>query len=130
MIVFYSLLILLQVCCKDLWFLETEKPASPGRVQLVRASTNALEVSWGGVPNAEGYILQVQKYEVQPAAQTAAAAAISGPVTAEPSPPLAPKPIASPQIPVSPRMGMMTRPAAPMPVRGNSLNNFNYINKK
>ena len=38
-----------QVCCKDLWFLETEKPPSPSRVQLVRASTNTLEVSWGAV---------------------------------------------------------------------------------
>merc|ERR1719186_2185119 len=28
-----------QVCCKDLWYLETERPAAPGRVQLVRAST-------------------------------------------------------------------------------------------
>ncbi|EDO27574.1 predicted protein, partial [Nematostella vectensis] len=32
-----------QVCCKDLWFLETEKPPAPSRVQLVRASTTTLE---------------------------------------------------------------------------------------
>ncbi|KAL1110358.1 hypothetical protein AAG570_007889 [Ranatra chinensis] len=37
-----------------------------GRVQLVRASTNALEVCWPGVPSAEAYLLQVQKYEVPP----------------------------------------------------------------
>lgn len=39
-----------QVCCKDLWFLETEKPPAPTRVQLVRASTTTLEVCWGAVP--------------------------------------------------------------------------------
>ncbi|KAM9042877.1 host cell factor 1 isoform 6-T7 [Megaptera novaeangliae] len=33
-----------QVCCKDLWYLETEKPPPPARVQLVRANTNSLEV--------------------------------------------------------------------------------------
>ncbi|KAK2553344.1 Host cell factor 1 [Acropora cervicornis] len=29
------------VCCKDLWFLETEKPPAPSRVQLVRATTQS-----------------------------------------------------------------------------------------
>uniref|UniRef100_A0A8C9P8C6 Host cell factor 1 n=1 Tax=Spermophilus dauricus TaxID=99837 RepID=A0A8C9P8C6_SPEDA len=38
-----------QVCCKDLWYLETEKPPPPARVQLVRANTNSLEVGWGAV---------------------------------------------------------------------------------
>lgn len=36
-----------KVCCKDLWFLETEKPPAPTRVQLVRAATNTLEVRTG-----------------------------------------------------------------------------------
>lgn len=53
-----------QVCCKDLWFLETEKPGAPSRVQLVRASTTTLEVSWGVVPIADAYLLQIQKYDV------------------------------------------------------------------
>ena len=53
-----------QVCFKDLWFLETEKPPSPTRVQLVRASTNTLEVCWGSVPTADAYLLQLQKYDV------------------------------------------------------------------
>ncbi|KAJ9588379.1 hypothetical protein L9F63_018249, partial [Diploptera punctata] len=57
-----------QVCCKDLWFLEVEKPQTPGRVQLVRASTQSLEVCWGGSPTAESYILQVQKYDMPPSA--------------------------------------------------------------
>ena len=55
---------ILQVCFKDLWFLETEKPPSPTRVQLVRASTNTLEVCWGSVPTADAYLLQLQKYDV------------------------------------------------------------------
>jgi host cell factor len=50
-----------QVCCKDLWYLETERPAAPGRVQLVRASTHSLEVCWGSVPTADAYLLQVIK---------------------------------------------------------------------
>uniref|UniRef100_A0A8C3UXT7 Host cell factor 1 n=1 Tax=Catharus ustulatus TaxID=91951 RepID=A0A8C3UXT7_CATUS len=53
-----------QVCCKDLWYLETERPPAPGRVQLVRANTTSLEVSWGAVPTADSYLLQLQKYEL------------------------------------------------------------------
>ncbi|KAB7506202.1 Host cell factor 1 [Armadillidium nasatum] len=55
-----------QVCCKDLWYLETAPPPAPGRVQLVRASTTTLEVCWGNIPVADAYLLQVQKYEVPP----------------------------------------------------------------
>ncbi|XP_063071580.1 host cell factor 1a isoform X2 [Engraulis encrasicolus] len=53
-----------QVCCKDLWYLETERPAAPSRVQLVRANTNSLEVSWGAVSTADTYLLQLQKYDI------------------------------------------------------------------
>ncbi|KAM7540951.1 hypothetical protein Aperf_G00000034005 [Anoplocephala perfoliata] len=53
-----------QVCFKDLWFLETDKPAAPNRVQLVRAGTSSLDVAWGSVPTADAYILQIQKYDV------------------------------------------------------------------
>ena len=36
-----------QVCCKDLWYLETEKPAAPGSVQWsVRASTLPALIAW------------------------------------------------------------------------------------
>lgn len=56
-----------QVCCKDLWYLEVCKPTAPARVQLVRASTQSLEVSWAATPSAQAYILQVQKYDVPPA---------------------------------------------------------------
>ncbi|GMR48571.1 hypothetical protein PMAYCL1PPCAC_18766 [Pristionchus mayeri] len=52
-----------QVCCKDMWFLETDKPDVPSKVQLVRANVNGLEVSWQAVPTAESYRLQLHKYE-------------------------------------------------------------------
>ncbi|KAJ8265101.1 hypothetical protein COCON_G00142000 [Conger conger] len=69
-----------QVCCKDLWYLETERPPAPSRVQLVRANTNSLEVSWGAVPTADSYLLQLQKYDIP-----AAAAATSPALNATPS---------------------------------------------
>ncbi|XP_067906420.1 host cell factor 1-like isoform X2 [Heterodontus francisci] len=64
-----------QVCCKDLWYLETEKPPAPSRVQLVRASTNSLEVCWGAVPTADAYLLQLQKYDMPPSTTTTTAMA-------------------------------------------------------
>ena len=76
-----------QVCCKDLWYLETERPAAPGRVQLVRASTHSLEVCWGSIPTADAYLLQVQKYDMPVTAPTtgttttATASAPSTPIT-------------------------------------------------
>lgn len=59
-----------QVCCKDLWFLETEKPPAPSRVQLVRAATDTLEVCWGNVPTSDSYILQIQRYDLPQSQQT------------------------------------------------------------
>lgn len=53
-----------QVCCKDLWFLETEVPsAPPGKCQLLKPTTNSLELSWPACPTADAYILQLQKVE-------------------------------------------------------------------
>ena len=54
-----------QVCCDDLWYLETDIPPAPSRVQLVRAGTNTLEVSWGYVSSADEYLLQIQLYQVK-----------------------------------------------------------------
>lgn len=48
------------MCCKDLWYLEVDKPAAPGRVALVKAGTHSLEVNWQGSPSTHTYILQVQ----------------------------------------------------------------------
>ncbi|XP_029975058.1 LOW QUALITY PROTEIN: host cell factor 1-like [Salarias fasciatus] len=53
-----------QVCCKDLWYLETARPCAPSRVQLVRANTTSLEVSWGPSQTADTYLLQLQKYDI------------------------------------------------------------------
>ncbi|XP_026187799.1 host cell factor 1b isoform X2 [Mastacembelus armatus] len=53
-----------QVCCKDLWYLETERPCAPSRVQLVRANTLSLDVSWGPSQTADTYLLQLQKYDI------------------------------------------------------------------
>ena len=64
-----------QVCCKDLWYLETDRPSPPGRVQLMKASTHALEVNWGSVPTADAYVLQIQKYDMPPATSTASGSA-------------------------------------------------------
>ncbi|XP_060101572.1 host cell factor 2 [Heteronotia binoei] len=48
-----------QVCCKDLWYLDTEKPPAPSQVQLIRATTNSFQVKWDEVPTVEGYLLQL-----------------------------------------------------------------------
>ncbi|XP_056665908.1 host cell factor 1-like isoform X3 [Monodelphis domestica] len=80
-----------QVCCKDLWYLETEKPPAPSRVQLVRANTNSLEVSWLSVSTADSYLLQIQKYDIPPA--TAATSPSPIPVPSVPiNPPKSPAP--------------------------------------
>ncbi|XP_021107933.1 host cell factor 1 isoform X2 [Heterocephalus glaber] len=84
-----------QVCCKDLWYLETEKPPSPARVQLVRANTNSLEVSWGAVATADSYLLQLQKYDI-PATAATAASPTPNPVPSVPAnPPKSPAPAAA-----------------------------------
>ncbi|XP_056366399.1 LOW QUALITY PROTEIN: host cell factor 1 [Oenanthe melanoleuca] len=91
-----------QVCCKDLWYLETERPPAPGRVQLVRANTTSLEVSWGAVPTADSYLLQLQKYELPaapapPPVPSVPANPPKSPAPAAPAPPPAP-PSALPQL--------------------------------
>jgi len=50
-----------QTCFKDMWFLETDKPPVPSRVQLIRASTSTLEICWSPVVTADAYLLQIQK---------------------------------------------------------------------
>lgn len=42
-----------KVCCNDLWYLETEIPPAPTRVQLVRAGTDTLELQWTHIPCGE-----------------------------------------------------------------------------
>ncbi|XP_022915035.1 host cell factor 1-like isoform X2 [Onthophagus taurus] len=55
-----------QVCCKDLWYLEVDKPPAPGKVALLKAATSSLEVNWTGAPQTQVYILQIQKYDLPP----------------------------------------------------------------
>ncbi|GFS50646.1 host cell factor [Nephila pilipes] len=90
-----------QVCCKDLWFLETDKPSAPTRVQLVRASTNSLEVHWGIVPTADSYLLQLQKYDMPPTSPQ-----MVGPGTL---PSLPVSPVSTPQTPVPPPTTLSTQ---------------------
>uniref|UniRef100_T1IJM2 Fibronectin type-III domain-containing protein n=1 Tax=Strigamia maritima TaxID=126957 RepID=T1IJM2_STRMM len=104
-----------QVCCKDLWFLETEKPASPTRVQLVRASTTTLEVCWGAVPTADAYLLQLQKYDMPPATAVATVPGIATPASAAVTPaspsvaPITAPSIISPK-PTIPQQTIIQRP--------------------
>ncbi|XP_029457371.1 host cell factor 2 isoform X2 [Rhinatrema bivittatum] len=72
-----------QVCCKDLWYLDTEKPPSPSQVQLIRATTNSFHVKWDEVPTVEGYLLQLSADSPSPTIPE-----IQTPVDSEiPSPP-------------------------------------------
>ncbi|KAM7364264.1 host cell factor-like [Cochliomyia hominivorax] len=77
-----------QVCCKDLWYLEVDRPLYAVKVALVRASTHALEICWPATTFASAYELQIQKIEPP-----------SGIVKVNPSPaPVTPQHNASPQI--------------------------------
>ncbi|XP_016392764.1 host cell factor 1-like isoform X2 [Sinocyclocheilus rhinocerous] len=104
-----------QVCCKDLWYLETDRPQPPSRVQLVRANTNSLEVSWGAVPTADTYLLQLQKYDI-PAATAATSPTVnptlSVPVNSPKSPVLAAAAPAAQSLPLS---GVTMVPRVPSP---------------
>ncbi|CAF1609027.1 unnamed protein product, partial [Adineta ricciae] len=52
-----------QVCCKDLWCLETACPGELEKVQLLKAGIGNLEISWTTVPTADSYILQIQRVD-------------------------------------------------------------------
>ncbi|KAE8615162.1 hypothetical protein XENTR_v10008429 [Xenopus tropicalis] len=48
-----------QVCCKDLWYIDTDTPPPPSQVQLIQATTNSFHLKWDELPTVEGYILQL-----------------------------------------------------------------------
>lgn len=92
-------------------FIVSEKPPAPSRVQLVRASTNALEVCWGAVPTADAYLLQLQKYDLPPA-QTPT------PTAATTTNPLAKALPAQQQAPVTPTQATPVAQVLRQPVPG------------
>ncbi|KAK0141695.1 Host cell factor 1 [Merluccius polli] len=109
-----------QVCCKDLWYLETERPHAPARVQLVRANTNSLEVSWGAVSTADTYLLQLQKYDI-PAATAATSPALSATPSLPGHAPKSPAPAATALSAQSLPQTAILKVAAPQSVTGTSI---------
>ncbi|XP_067288242.1 host cell factor 1a isoform X2 [Pseudorasbora parva] len=104
-----------QVCCKDLWYLETERPNPPSRVQLVRANTNSLEVSWGAVSTADMYLLQLQKYDI-PTATAATSPALNAAPSLPGNSPKSPAPAAAaPSAQSLPHSGITLVPQAASP---------------
>ncbi|XP_056590129.1 host cell factor 1a [Triplophysa dalaica] len=104
-----------QVCCKDLWYLETERPNAPSRVQLVRANTNSLEVSWGAVSTADTYLLQLQKYDI-PTATAATSPALGAASSLPGNSPRSPAPAAAaPSAQNLPQSGITLIPQAASP---------------
>lgn len=95
------------------------KPPAPSRVQLVRASTHSLEVSWTATPSAQYYILQIQKYDMPPAtsafpaaapAPTPAPAPVAAPAAALPPPTI---PVSSPPVTTAAAIPVTATPARP-----------------
>ncbi|GCB74160.1 hypothetical protein scyTo_0003247, partial [Scyliorhinus torazame] len=86
------------------------RPPAPSRVQLVRANTNSLEVSWGAVPTADSYLLQLQKYDI-PVASPAAHPLPSVPI----GQPKSPAPASAAPSPQQVGISLLPQPGAAVP---------------
>ncbi|CAG9828310.1 unnamed protein product [Diabrotica balteata] len=51
----------IQALCKDLWYLDVDRPPSPGLVELLKAEMHSIKVKWRGALPADTYLLQVRK---------------------------------------------------------------------
>lgn len=132
-----------QVCCKDLWYLETgeqhvlclslyfhvstglsvvscltcpssERPCAPTRVQLVRANTTSLEVSWGPSQTADTYLLQLQKYDI-PATPAATSPASNPMPSATPGASSPKSPVPAAVTPANQAITLVPSPTASIP---------------
>uniref|UniRef100_A0A8C1Q249 Host cell factor 1 n=1 Tax=Cyprinus carpio TaxID=7962 RepID=A0A8C1Q249_CYPCA len=89
-----------------------KRPNPPSRVQLVRANTNSLEVSWGAVSTADMYLLQLQKYDI-PSATAATSPALNAAPSLPGNSPKSPAPAAAaPSAQSLPQSGITLVPQA------------------
>ncbi|KAI6218192.1 Kelch repeat type 1 and Kelch repeat type 2 and Fibronectin domain containing protein [Aphelenchoides fujianensis] len=72
-----------QLCCKDMFLLDTKPPFPPTHLQLIRATLEGVEIQWPAVPTADSYILQTKRVpplDERSAQQALARAAAGKPV--------------------------------------------------
>lgn len=50
-----------QLCCNDMFLLDTKPPLPPTHLQLIRASLEGVEIQWPAIPIADSYVLQVKR---------------------------------------------------------------------
>ncbi|KAI6234084.1 Kelch repeat type 1 and Kelch repeat type 2 and Fibronectin domain containing protein [Aphelenchoides fujianensis] len=50
-----------QLCCKDMFLLDTKPPFPPTHLQLIRATLEGVEIQWPAAPTADSYILQTKR---------------------------------------------------------------------
>ncbi|XP_049938757.1 host cell factor 1-like [Schistocerca serialis cubense] len=71
-----------QICFNDMWYIDVSPPLQPHKVQLAKAQTDELELCWTSVPAADGYRIQLHRYEMPSAVNTT----VNPPAPATPPP--------------------------------------------